>query len=60
MRSTDSESAYDKFEKEELDKFIWKQATNNPSEEGWGIASASRIEVVTQKAKLIHKVKHAA
>ena len=39
LRSADGESAYDKFEKEELDKFIWKQATNNPSEEGWGIAS---------------------
>ena len=40
LQSTDGELAFDKFNAEELEKFINLLANNNPSEEGWGIASA--------------------
>ena len=40
LQSTDGELAFDKFNAKELEKFINLLANNNPSEEGWGIASA--------------------
>ena len=40
LQSTDGELAFDKFNAEELEKFINLLANNNPSEEAWGIASA--------------------